>query len=187
DAQAVASIGKPASKAQPVSAAQAESLGPALGPAAVEATATADPIDYSVSKRDTIVVAAAETLGHYADWLHVSAARLRRVNHMRYGRPVVMGHRIRLDFHRVTPEAFEAKRREYHRTLEASYFAAHRIAGTESYIVRRGDSLWTVMQRHDDLPIWLLEQYNPDVDFGDMRPGTQIVVPRIENAGSSGG
>ena len=98
-----------------------------------------------------------------------------------------MGHRIKLDFHRVSPEVFEAERREYHRSLEASYFAQHRIAGTEVYIVRRGDSLWTVTQRYDQLPIWLLEQYNPDVDFGDMRPGTQIVVPRIEDVSASGG
>ncbi len=187
DTVAVAAIATPAAKAQPVSAAQAEALGPALGPAAVVATATTDPIDYSVSKNDTIVVAAAETLGHYADWLHVPAGRLRKLNHLRRGSAVVMGHRVRLDFHRVSPEVFEAKRREYHRSIEASYFAAHRIAGTEVYIVRRGDSLWTVTRRYEALPIWLLQQYNPDVDFNDMRPGTQVVVPRIEDVTGSGG
>ncbi len=187
DTVAVAAIAAPASKAQPVSAAQAEALGPALGPAAVEETATADPIDYSVSKNDTIVVAAAETLGHYADWLQVSATRLRKLNHLRRRSAVVMGHHIKLDFHRVSPEVFEAKRREYHRSIEASYFAAHRISGTEVYIARRGDSLWTVTRRYERLPIWLLQQYNPDVDFSDMRPGTQIVVPRIEDVASSGG
>lgn len=187
DTVAIAAIGAPAAKAQPVSAAQAEALGPALGPTAVEATATADPIDYSVSKKQTIVVAAAETLGHYADWLHVSAASLRKLNHLRRRSAVVMGHHIKLDFHRVSPEVFEAKRREYHRSLEASYFAAHRIAGTEVYIARRGDSLWTVTQRYEQLPIWLIEQYNPDVNFGDMRPGTQIVVPRIEDVATAGG
>lgn len=186
DTVAIAAIAAPAAKAQPVSAAQAEALGPALGPTAVEATATADPIDYSVSKSDTIVVAAAETLGHYADWLDVSAARLRKLNHLRHRSGVVMGRHVKLDFERVSTEVFEAKRREYHRSLEASYFAQHRIAGTEVYIARRGDSLWTVTHRYDQLPIWLIEQYNPDVDFGNMRPGTQIVVPRIEDVSSAG-
>jgi peptidoglycan lytic transglycosylase D len=186
DTVAIAAIGAPAAKAQPVSAAQAEALGPALGPTAVEATATADPIDYSVSKNDTIVVAAAETLGHYADWLNVSAARLRKLNHLRHRSGVVMGRHVKLDFGSVSPDVFEAKRREYHRSLEASYFAQHRIAGTEVYIARRGDSLWTVTQRYDQLPIWLIEQYNPDVDFGNMRPGTQVVVPRIEDVSSAG-
>ncbi len=186
DAQAVASVVKPAAQSQPVTAAEEEALGPAIGPAAVEVTATADPTDYSIAKDDTIVVAAAETLGHYADWLGISASELRTLNHLRHRRPVVVGHRIRLDFANVPREEFEAKRREYHRALEASYFAAHRIAGTDVYIARRGDSLWNLTLRYEHLPIWLLREYNPDVDFSEMRPGTQIVVPRVEDVTSGG-
>ena len=58
---------------QPVSAAQAEEVSPALGAAADDAQQNADPTDYSVAKDDTIVVATAETLGHYADWLQCVA------------------------------------------------------------------------------------------------------------------
>ena len=179
EAAAVATSRGPAENAQPVSAAQAEALSPALGPAA-DTQQNADPTDYSVGKDGTISVAAAETLGHYADWLGISAARLRQVNRMRFGRPVLIGHRLKLDFARVHREEFEHRRREYHQALQASYFAGHRIIGTEIYIVRRGDSLWTVTQRFAQLPIWLLQQYNPDVDLADLHPGTQIVMPRVE-------
>ena len=51
-----------------VSAAQAEAIGPSVGPGS-DAEQSADPTDYSVAKDDTIRVAADETLGHYADWL----------------------------------------------------------------------------------------------------------------------
>jgi hypothetical protein len=30
------------------------------------------------------------------------------------------------------------------------------------------------------LPIWLVAQYNPDMDFGDMRPGATITLPQVE-------
>ena len=185
DAAAVASQRAPEANAQPVSAAQAEEISPALGPAA-ESQQSADPTDYSVGKDDTIEVAAAETLGHYADWLSVSAQRLRQINRMSHGRPVVVGRRLKLDFARVSREDFEKKRREYHQTLQAAYFAAHRIVGSEVYIVRRGDSLWTVTQRFSQLPIWLLRQYNPDLDFADLRPGTQVVMPRVEDVVANG-
>jgi membrane-bound lytic murein transglycosylase D len=188
DAAAVASTeAAPKEKAgtQPVSAAQAEAISPALGPAA-ESEQSADPTDYSVAKDDSIEVAAAETLGHYADWLDVSAQSLRKLNRMNHARPVVIGHRLKLDFARVTREDFEKKRREYHQTLQAAYFAAHRIVGSEVYIVRRGDSLWTVTQRFSQLPIWLLRQYNPDLDFADLRPGTQVVMPRVEDVVANG-
>lgn len=185
DAEAVEKVGESAEQAQPVSAAQAEALGPALGPA-IEVPQTADPIDYSVAKDGTIVVVAEETLGHYAEWLGIRASRLRQVNNMKYGRPVLIGHKLKLDFSKVTPEQFEQTRREYHRALQASYFAAHRILGTEIYIVRRGDSLWTVTQRFARLPMWLLQQYNPDVNFSEMRAGTELLVPKVEELVAEG-
>jgi membrane-bound lytic murein transglycosylase D len=166
--------------AQPVSAAQADELSPSLGPEDGSAQ-NADPTDYSVARNGTIEVAAAETLGHYADWLGVRASDLRRINHLSFRRPVIVGHRIRLDFRRVPPGEFEARRRNYHQALEAGYFAAHRIVGTEQYVAQSGDSLWTLTQRFAQLPLWLLREYNPDTDFSDLHPGTQLVVPRIED------
>ena len=179
EAAEVASTREPTENAQPVSAEQAEALSPALGPSA-DTQQNADPIDYSVARDGTIAVAAAETLGHYADWLGTSAARLRQLNRMKFGRPVLIGHRLKLEFNRTSRDDFEARRRQYHEELQAAYFAAHRIVGTEVYIVRRGDSLWTVTQRFVQLPIWLLQQYNPDVDLADLHPGTQITMPRVE-------
>ena len=186
-ATAEKSKGKGGESPQPVSAAQAEEVSPALGAAADEAQQNADPTDYSVAKDDTIVVATAETLGHYADWLHVSPVHLRQLNKLGYGKPVLVGHKIHLDFHRVSHEEFEQKRREYHQTLQASFFASHRIVGTEVYIARRGDSMWTITQKFAQLPVWLLQQYNPDLDLADLHPGTQIVMPRVEAVVNSGG
>jgi membrane-bound lytic murein transglycosylase D len=186
-ATAEKSQGKRADNRQPVSAAQAEEVSPALGAAADDAQQNADPTDYSVAKDDTIVVATAETLGHYGDWLHVSPEHLRQLNKLGYGKPVLVGHKVHLDFHRVSHEEFEQKRRDYHQTLQASYFASHRIVGTEVYIARRGDSMWTITQRFAQLPVWLLQQYNPDLDLADLHPGTQIVMPRVEAVVSGGG
>ncbi len=167
-----------ASDPQPVSANQAEALGPMLGPEGVPADSV-DPTDYTVAPNGTIRVAAAESLGYYAEWLNVSAMDLRRINHLAFSQPVRIGERIRLDFRHVTPQQFEQRRIAYHRALEASYFASHRIDGTRSYVTRSGDSLWTLTQRFDGLPAWLLRQYNPNTDFFTLHPGTPLVIPRI--------
>ena len=76
---------------------------------------------------------------------------------------------------------FEQRRRDYHQQLESEYFAAHRITGSDNYVARRGDSLWSVTQRGAK-PVWLLQQYNPDVDFAMLKPGTVIVLPKVEGA-----
>ncbi|MFO1456863.1 MAG: LysM peptidoglycan-binding domain-containing protein [Steroidobacteraceae bacterium] len=159
----------------------AEAQGPQVGPGAGVPPPVADAIDLSV-RDGTVRVIAEETLGHYADWLGISAARLREINRMKYGQAVLLGKTLKLDFTRVQPEEFEQKRRDFHARLQAAFFAQRRILGTEVYIVRRGDTLWSITQRYAGVPVWLLQQYNPDLELGALRTGVQLVVPRLEDA-----
>jgi membrane-bound lytic murein transglycosylase D len=178
--EVASSVVKAAEEArEPVSAAQAEELSPALGPVSAS-QALADSIDYQVRDDGSIRVEATETLGHYADWLRIPTQRLRVVNKLKARSTVQLGQKLQLDYSKVSRETFEQLRRDYHAKLQGEYFAQHRISGTEVYIVRRGDSLWTMTQRFANLPIWLLRQYNPDTDLSDLRPGTQVTMPRVE-------
>ncbi len=185
DARAVAQD-KPLAVTQPVSAKQAEEITPGLGPTTEVSTDNADATDYSVAADDSIVVAPTETLGAYAGWLDVSPARLRALNHLRGKGAVRIGHRVKLDFANSSHEKFESQRRGYHRQLQAAYFASHRISGTQTHVARAGDSLWTLAHRFGDLPAWLLQQYNADVAFDELKAGAQIVVPRVEDLGNAG-
>ena len=91
------------------------------------------------------------------------------MNKLKARQPVLLGQKLKLDYSRVSRETFEQLRRDYHAKLQGEFFVQHRIAGTEVYIVRRGDSLWTMTQQFSNLPIWLLRQYNPDTDLSDLR------------------
>ena len=139
-----------------------------------------DPIDYSVAHDRSIEVQAAETLGHYAEWLELRAADLRRANNMNFNTPLVIGNRLTLDFAQVTPEQFEQRRRRYHRDVQASFFARHRIDDTRTHRVQSGDSLWSLTRPNTDVPVWLLRQHNPDMDFAALRPGTEIQMPVVQ-------
>jgi len=161
---------------EPVSQRQTDSN--ALLPVAAP-TDNSDLTDYSVAADHTVIVQAEETLGHYADWSGVSSQVLRTLNKLHKNALVTLGHKVKLDFSRVSPEQFATARREYHHRLQEEFFAAHRIAGTENYSVKRGESLWVIAQQHADLPVWLVAEYNPDVDFNDVRPGTTITLPRV--------
>ncbi len=169
-----------AEDAEPMSAEEANALAPGQ-PSAAPAELSADPSDYQVAEDRTIEVQAAETLGHYAEWLDLRASRLRRVNGMRYGQPVVVGRRLELDFSRVKPERFQQRRMAYHRLLQDAYFQDFRITGVQTYRVRPGDSLWTLAKRRADVPVWLLRQYNPDLDFDALRVGTAVRIPSVEH------
>lgn len=169
--------------AEPVSELEAESIGPALVPG-TQAVTSADPGDYSVHADHSVRVQAAETLGHYADWLDVRAGRLRQLNRMTAAAPVVVGRKLTLDFSRVSPEQFEAKRSAYHRQLQEAFFIRFRIKDTTTHKIRPGESVWVLAQQRYGIPIWLLRQYNPDLDLGAVRPGTTLVIPRVEPTGA---
>jgi membrane-bound lytic murein transglycosylase D len=128
---------------------------------------------------NTVIVQPGETLGHFADWAKVPSASLRTLNKLHKNAMVTVGHKVKLDLSKVSAEEFASARRDYHRHLQDEFFATHRIAETETYTVKRGDSLWIIAQQHGDLPVWLISQYNPDVNLGDMRPGSAITLPRI--------
>ena len=139
----------------------------------------ADPTDYTVSSNGTILVQTGETLGHYAEWLGLRASRLRNINGLRFGEPVVVQQRLRLDFSEIPPEAFERIRVEYHRSLQEEFFAEWEIEGTVTHRVGSGDSLWVLSTRRFDVQIWLLRQYIPDVDLDALSAGMKLTIPKL--------
>jgi membrane-bound lytic murein transglycosylase D len=170
--------------AEPASRVEADDLGPTLLPGAQSAT-SADPSDYSVDDDGRIRVQATETLGHYAEWLQVSAAKLRQLNRMSPKRPLIVGKSVLLDFSQVDRAKFESTRTAYHQQMQDDFFATHRIIGSETRKVQSGDSIWVIAQKRVNLPIWLLRQYNPDVDFEALKPGMSIAIPKIEPVSGS--
>lgn len=144
--------------------------------------ASVDPADYSVAPDETIIVQAEETLGHFADWSGIRIGRLRAVNHLHRNSTVSMGRKLKLPIAGSAIGRFESKRRAYHHALQEAYFASHRISGTETWTIRKGESLWTIRQAKPELPAWLIRQYNPNVDFSSPHDGDVINLPRVIEA-----
>ncbi|GJM14223.1 MAG: hypothetical protein DHS20C12_26260 [Pseudohongiella sp.] len=142
----------------------------------------ADPSDYTVASNNTIEVQASETLGHFADWLGIRAWDIRRLNSMAYRDPVIVGKRLSLDFSRVNIAEFELKRREFHSTLQQEFFSSYRIQGVEQYEIKRNDNIGAIARNDYSTPIWLLRQYNPELDFNRIQIGQKVVFPLVEVA-----
>jgi len=138
-----------------------------------------DPSDYAVSDDGLITVQANETLGHYADWLEIPTSRLRRLNGIRYGTPVGIGRSTKLDFSAASRETFEQRRLEYHHTLQEEFFDAYEVVGTDTHKLQKGDTLWDLAENRYRVPVWLLRQYNPTLDFSALQAGTRLTVPLI--------
>ncbi len=127
-----------------------------------------------------IQVEVEETLGHYAEWLEVSASEIRRLNGLRYGRPIRINDSIKIPLGRVTKEVFEEKRFEFHKELAEDFFASFRIEKVQTYTVRRGDTIWTLSTEKFEVPLWLIKKYNAHLNFSALHPSQKLVIPIIE-------
>jgi membrane-bound lytic murein transglycosylase D len=142
----------------------------------------ADPSDYTVASDSSIEVQATETLGHYAEWLDLRASQLRHINGIRYGSPMVIGHRLTLDFSRVSQDEFESRRLAYQQDLQQTFFMTWQIRTIRRHVIAPGESLWVLTRRQFKVPMWLLRQYNPDLNLDRLHPGTVIVIPELVEA-----
>ena len=143
---------------------------------------SADPSDYTVASNNTVEVQASETLGHFADWLSIRAWDVRRLNNMAFRDPVIVGKRLTLDFSSVNIAEFELKRREFHSTLQQEFFSNYRIQGVEQYEIKRNDNIGAIARNRYSTPIWLVRQYNPELDFNRIQIGQKIAFPLVEQA-----
>jgi membrane-bound lytic murein transglycosylase D len=145
-----------------------------------QAVLAADPSDYSVSAGNKITVQALETLGHYADWLGIPTQRLRDLNKLSFRDAVVVGQALVLDLADTDAQTFEQRRVAFHQQLQSDFFASNRIANIEDHVVKPGESLWVLSERTYKVPVWLLRQYNPDLNLDRVQPGTVVRFPRLE-------
>ena len=143
-------------------------------------TSLADPSDYLVAKDGTIEIQTAETLSQVAEWLGSNAEQLRDLNQLSKKSGLLVGQRLKVAFDKVNRESFIERRIAYHRGMQAEFFSHYRITDTTEHRLRAGESVWVLTQQKYKVPVWLLRQYNPDLDLNQLRPGTRVRFPRLE-------
>ncbi len=121
-----------------------------------------------------------ETLGHYAEWLGITAWEIRRLNGFPFGKIIRLDQQIKIPLHRVSKEEFEEKRFEYHKELTEDFFASFRVEKIQTYAIKRGDNIWTLSKEKFEVPIWLIKKYNANLDFNALVPSQKLLIPIIE-------
>jgi membrane-bound lytic murein transglycosylase D len=128
-----------------------------------------------------IRVEAEETLGHYAEWLQIKTQKIRDWNKFSFQRAIHLNNRIKLIFNHVTPDEFNLERLEYHRGIEEDFFINYEIISTKTHRVRSGENLWYLCHYVFNLPIWLVVNYNKDIDFNRLMVGDKIIIPEVNS------
>ena len=128
----------------------------------------------------TIRVEVEETLGHYAEWLGITAWEIRRLNGFPYGKVIRLDQHIKIPLHQVSKEEFEEKRFEYHKELSEDFFASYRVEKVKFYYIKKGDTIWDLSLEEFEVPLWLIKKYNIDLNFSALLPSQKLTIPIVE-------
>ena len=126
-----------------------------------------------------------ESLGHYAEWLDTSVNKIRGLNG--WIRGIRLNQKIKIPLknqsssleHMEHLEQFKARRLEYHMALEEDFYNQYQVLDTKYRDVKYGDTLWSICNRDEEIPLWLLKKYNPDIDLQPLKAKTRLTIPVI--------
>jgi len=130
-------------------------------------------------KGDTIRVAAQEQLSQYAEWLDVPVQRLLTLNRLSQRQTPALGATVRLDFSKVSAAQFTQRRLQYHRGLEEAFLRRYRVGEVVTRKLKRGETFMSVSREERNVPLWLLQRYNTNVDLKAARSGTELRIPKV--------
>jgi hypothetical protein len=54
--------------------------------------------------------------------------------------------------------------------------------GTEYHRVRRGETAQSIAHDHGQMPLWVIETYNPATDLTALQPGQQLLLPLLADS-----
>ena len=119
-----------------------------------------------------------ESLGLYAEWLGISTDHLRQLNNNQRG--IKIGQEIIIPLNSPgSLEQFNAKRLEYHMAQEEDFYNNYRVVDTKIRRVLQGDTLWSICNRDDEVPIWLFKKYNREIDIEALTLNMRLTIPVI--------
>jgi membrane-bound lytic murein transglycosylase D len=110
----------------------------------------------------------------------VRTREIRRLNGLPYGRTLHLDQEVLIPLAKVSLDTFEERRYEHHKRIQEDFFAAYRAVEKTPYRVRTGDTVWGLCRERFDIPVWLLQHFNPDADLAALRAGQLLQIPTVE-------
>lgn len=122
-----------------------------------------------------------ESLAHFARWSGLPVEVIADASDMSLSNDqLAVGTEIRLPIDADTRSLVETRRDAHHvRRAEGWLAARGGSVGDEFYRVKTGDTAWTIARDHGNIPVWVVETYNPAADLDSLRPGQELMLPVV--------
>jgi hypothetical protein len=124
-----------------------------------------------------------ESLAHFARWSGLPVEVIADASDLSLENDqLAVGTIVRLPIDADTRSVVERKRDAHHVTRAEGWLASRGgSVGDQFYRVRTGDTAVSIAKSHGNLPVWIVETYNPAVDLEGLRPGQELMLPVVSD------
>ncbi len=152
------------------------------GLASLDASGTRYPAtsQYAVDSNSAVILQPEETIDHLAQWLELNPNSLFLVNDLQQDAIQSIGQKITVIFDSINRAEFERRRKQYHQDKHRRFYDKQKISGETNHVIEEGDRIWQIATGRYGVPLWLLMDYNPELDFRTLRPGDEVLLPLLE-------
>ncbi|MGB0867066.1 MAG: transglycosylase SLT domain-containing protein [Granulosicoccaceae bacterium] len=135
---------------------------------------------YLVDSQSSVRLQPEETIDHLAQWLEISPQSLFLINELEPKAIQSVGQRVTVVFDSIGRAEFERRRKQYHLDKQRRFYAKQQITGDVYHEMKNGEKIWSLVTQRYGVPLWLLFEYNPSLDFRTLRQGDKIHLPKLE-------
>lgn len=167
---------RPLVEAAPVQTALSAPQGtPEAAPSASEAPEQAPALGATYALRR------GETLEHFARWSGLPVEVLAQLSGLSLEAAALpVGTPVQVPLEADGLARLEVAREAHHLERSWGWLSSRGGAvGTEAHEVRDGETAWTIAKTHGDVPVWVVEAYNPEIDLDALEPGRALLIPLV--------
>ena len=152
-----------------------------------EGPVTIEPVDAVPDLREDapLIVQRGESLKLYAKWSGHSVDELMTMMELSSQR-IPAGRQLKVSFSPSTWKRFQRHRQAHRQDKETAFFAKNHVEDLVPYKVTKGDSIWKIAKKNGGIPLWVLEKFNSRIDLAKLRPGMELLLPKLVPLGEDG-
>ena len=65
--------------------------------------------------------------------------------------------------------------------LEEDFYNQYQVKGGKVRRIKYGETLWSICNNEEEIPLWLFKKYNRGIDIEKIRINTKIRLPIIKS------
>lgn len=146
-------------------------------PGMVEVEPESENLDANNGRIVTIEVRRGETIKLYKKWSGIPIDELRALNEMGTRKNLRIGQTFKLLLAPDVWRNFQEQRETHFTKLELSFFDKYDVKDLRKYTVRKGDNIWKIAAKYENVPVWVLEKLNKNMNLAKLSVGDQILIP----------